>query len=256
MSEKSFAGASTVVTGAARGMGATFAEGLARRGARVVAADINLDALQETVAGINSREDVVAAGGSAVARRADVTRPEDHLELAREAQNLGEVRWWINNAGIFPVGEVLDISRAQMETTFAVNVNGTLFGCQAAAGVMKPGGSIVNLASLAAMKVRAGRAAYSASKAAVDHLTRSIAYEFGPLGIRVNAVAPGFIDTEMIQWLKEDSAAFEAAVGRLPISRVGTRIDVMNAVFFLLSDESSYVTGHTLLVDGGSRLLS
>lgn len=248
-------GKTAVITGAARGMGARFAEGLVRRGVNVVGGDINAEGMEATAASITA-----SVNGSAkmIGAALDVTKQEDHVRLADLAiENFGQVDYWVNNAGVFPQGAVLDIDPAQMRTTMAVNVDGVLFGTQAAAKVIgNRGGSVVNMASISAFRVRPTRAAYSVSKAAVDHLTRFLSLELGSTGLRVNAIAPGFIDTEMTAWLHDIPGQFEKAIAGVPLGRIGTTDDIFNAVLFLLSDSASYVSGTTLCVDGGSRNVS
>ncbi len=242
-----------VVTGAAQGIGAGFARGFARLGATVVAADRDEATLHASVEAIASDPTMT---GTVIAHRADVTSQSDMFSLAEFAMSQGEVRYWINNAGIFPEAALVDITPEELESVQQVNVNGLLFGCQAAAHAMsgRPG-AILNMSSVSAHKVRPGRAGYSATKAAVEHLTRFAAVEFGPANIRVNALAPGFILTEMTAWLTKDPAALAQALDRLPIQRMGQPEDLFDAAAFLLSDRASYVTGQTLGVDGGSRLV-
>lgn len=253
------AGTVAVVTGAARGMGAHFAAGLAQRGVHVVVGDIDEREVQATARRISD----TAAGprttpGEVVARYLDVTDPGGHETLAQAAeQHWGRLDFWVNNAGIFPAADVLDISPAQMRDTFTVNVDGVLFGAQAAARRMVDAGHgvIVNMASAAAVRVRPSRAAYAASKAAVDHLTRSLAVELGGSGIRVNALAPGFVDTAMTSWLHEQPGALERALSLVPLGRIGSAEETLGPLLFLLSDSARYITGHTIAVDGGYRLV-
>ncbi|MEW2353260.1 SDR family oxidoreductase [Spirillospora sp. NPDC029432] len=243
-----FPGKVAVVTGAARGMGARFTAGLAARGVNVVGADIDETAMKATA------EALAGEPGEVVAVRADVTRAADHEELARTAvERFGRLDFWINNAGIFPYATAGEISPEQIGSTLSVNVEGVLYGAQAAARHMGPGGAIVNMSSVSAIRVRKGRGAYCASKAAVAHLTESLAVEFGDQGIRVNALAPGYIDTEMTQWVKEDPAALKHALDVVPLHRLGSPEEVLGPLLFLLSDSARYVTGHSIAVDGGSR---
>ncbi|CAN5231349.1 SDR family oxidoreductase [soil metagenome] len=240
-----------VVTGGARGMGARFAQGLAERGVRVVTGDINLEGVTATADAINA----TVGDERVIAARLDVTVPEDHTKLADLAlEHFGQLDFWVNNAGVFPQSGVLDITPSELKQTFGVNVDGVVYGTQAAArAIGDRGGSIVNMASVSAYRVRATRATYSASKAAVDHLTRFQSMELGSRGLRVNAIAPGFIDTEMTQWLHEQPGAYDKAIASIALGRIGTPDDIFNALLFLLSDGASYVSGLTLFVDGGSR---
>ncbi|MEU5272621.1 SDR family oxidoreductase [Streptomyces hygroscopicus] len=251
------AGTTAVVTGAARGMGAVFSEGLALRGVNVIAADIDLDAMKGTAEAINAQRDTLPEGGPrgrVVPAAVDVVDLAGHEELARLAHSaFGRLDHWVNNAGVFPHAFVQDISPEQIDAVLKVNVQGVLFGSQAAARHMRPGGSIVNMSSVSAVRVRKGRGAYCASKASVAHLTESLAVELGDQGLRVNAIAPGYIDTEMTRWVREDPAALRHALDSVPLHRLGSPQEVLGVLLFLLSDSARYVTGHSIAVDGGSR---
>ncbi|WP_298012581.1 SDR family oxidoreductase [uncultured Castellaniella sp.] len=246
------AGRVAVVTGAARGMGACFAAGLAAQGAHVLAVDIDEAVLEQSLA--RSREELGDAAGTLTGMRCDVTRRESHFEVAEQArQRFGRLDIWVSNAGVFPQTDMDSVTETQVQHTFGVNVEGVIYGAQAAASVMSAGGCIVNMASVAAFRVRRGRAVYSATKAAVHNLTRSMAVELGERSIRVNALAPGFIDTEMTNWVREVPGAMEKALASIPLGRIGTPEQVLGALLFLVSDSASYVSGQTLGVDGGSR---
>lgn len=255
------AGKVAVVTGASRGIGARFTAGLAVRGVHVVAADIDEARMAATASAVAAEVDAVhrarpgsVVPGSIVGTRVDVRDAREQDELARLAvERFGRLDFWVNNAGIFPEAPILDISAEQISSTLDVNVEGVLFGAQAAARQMKAGGVIVNMASVAAVRVRRGRAAYCSSKAAVQHLTECLAVELGDVGIRVNAIAPGFVDTEMTRWVQDDPAALQKALDTVPLHRLGSPEEIVGPLLFLLSDSARYVTGHTLAVDGGSR---
>ncbi|WP_340538896.1 SDR family NAD(P)-dependent oxidoreductase [Nocardioides sp. GXZ039] len=243
-----------VITGAGRGMGARFAAALARRGVQVVGADLDEQLMAGTAAAIDLEHADVADAGEVLATGVDVRDRDAQqciAELARE--RFGKVDLWINNAGVFPETPALDIPVSQIQSTLAINVEGVLYGAQAAASVMEPGGSIVNMASVAAARVRRGRAAYCSSKAAVAHLTECLAVEYGDIGLRVNAIAPGFVDTEMTRWVHDDPPALAKALDSIPLHRLGSPEEIVGPMLFLLSDSARYVTGHVLAVDGGSR---
>ncbi|AIY03058.1 short-chain dehydrogenase [Arthrobacter sp. PAMC 25486] len=250
------AGKVAVITGAARGMGAVFARGLARQGVNIVAADINEADVLRTAADINTELGDNESAGKVVGTAVDVTNPDDHDAVLKHAlDQFGRVDFWINNAGIFPQADILDITPEQINSTYQVNLNGVLFGAQTAARHMKEngGGAIINMASVAAVRVRVTRGAYNSSKAAVKHLTNCLAVELGPHNIRVNAVAPGFIDTEMTRWVHEQPGALDKALGSIPLRRIGAPEEVFGTLLFLLSDSARYVTGTTVAVDGGSQ---
>jgi 3-oxoacyl-[acyl-carrier protein] reductase len=241
-----------VVTGAGRGMGARFAAALARRGAHVVGADIDAALMDESAQAL--RLENGEGAGTVIGTTVDVRDRDAQQKLAEKAvSEFGKLDLWINNAGIFPEAPAAEIPVSQMQATLSINVEGVLYGAQAAASVMKPGGSIVNMASVAAVRVRRGRAAYCSSKAAVAHLTECLAVEFGDLGIRVNAIAPGFVDTEMTRWVQDDPEALAKALDNIPLHRLGSPEEIVGPMLFLLSDSARYVTGHILAVDGGSR---
>lgn len=246
----------TVVTGAGRGMGAVFAEELAYRGVNVVGGDLNGDDMAALADKISANLSGVEGAGRVVGMAADVREPGQHdALLTRALDEFGRVDAWVNNAGVFPQADFIDIPKEQLELTYGVNVNGVVFGAQTAARHFRTvgGGAIVNMASVAAVRVRVTRATYNSSKAAVRHLTNTMAVELGPDNIRVNAIAPGFIDTEMTRWVQEDQAALDRALGTVPLRRIGAPVEVFGALYFLLSDSARYVTGATVPVDGGSQ---
>ncbi|MBK3566283.1 SDR family NAD(P)-dependent oxidoreductase [Streptomyces sp. MBT62] len=245
-------GRTIAVTGAARGIGEAHVLALVRNGVNVVAGDLDESAVRATTERLSER---CRHGATIVPMGMDVTRAEDHHALAERAlRRFGTLDGWINNAGVYSLNDVLETSGAEFTRMHEVHVLGTSFGVQAAAPAIGPsGGAIVNVASIAAYVVRARSGAYSASKAAVEHLTKFQAVELGPRGIRVNAVAPGMIDTDMLSSLNEEPGMRRSAVETVPLRRIGTPGEVSDAVLFLLSDASRFVTGHTLVVDGGGR---
>ncbi|ALE74305.1 oxidoreductase [Pseudonocardia sp. EC080610-09] len=252
-----FPGRVAVITGAARGMGARFTAALAARGVHVVAGDLSAEAMtataEELAAEAAGRADGVTPG-RIVAAGVDVTSADDQRALAgRAVDEFGRLDFWVNNAGIFPFAEIPDITPEQVRSTLSVNVEGVLFGAQAAAERMGPGGAIVNMSSVSALRVRRGRGSYCTSKAAVAHLTESLAVELGDRGIRVNAIAPGFVDTDMTRWIQDDPPALAKALDAVPLHRIGSPEEVAGVLMFLLSDGARYVTGHSIAVDGGSR---
>jgi len=251
-------GAAAVVTGAGSGLGRSSAEVLAGAGAAVVCADLDGDAAQATAAAIED------AGGRAIGVTADVSDAAEHDTLVEIASALtGHLSVWVNSAGVMAESKVLEMPESDLDALIAVNVKGTLFGCQAAGRHMAAngGGSIINMSS-AAMLVPSPRvAAYAMTKGAVVQLTRIMALEVGKLGVRVNAIAPGFVPTKMTSryYVRPDGTEDEAMKAMVlepmakyaPLRRVGEPSDIGYAVLYLASAASSYVTGQVLSPNGG-----
>ncbi|WP_248293513.1 SDR family NAD(P)-dependent oxidoreductase [Achromobacter sp. Bel] len=233
------AGKVAVVTGAGGGIGRAVAAALRAQGAIVVATD---------------REAGAMSGVDADCRELDVTQAKAAQALAAAvALQYGAVDIWINNAGFMARAPALDIDEAAWQRTMDINLKGTFFGAQAAARHMiaQGGGVIINLSSYAGVKPRPNCADYAAAKAGVAHLTQCLALEWSPKGIRVNAIAPGFIETPMSSWMHADAGTYAEYVERLPARRMGQPAEIADAALYLASQASSYVTGHVLLVDGG-----
>jgi 3-oxoacyl-[acyl-carrier protein] reductase len=242
-------GRTALVTGASRGLGRAIALRLAREGATV---GVNYREQGEAAAAVV--EEIQAHGGRALAVRADVAdagRVGDMV--ARVTSELGDVDILVNNAGLFRSGDLADLDFAQMESMRRVNVDGVVTVTRAMVGRMKERGfgRIVNVASVAALgTAMAGTTFYAATKAAVMVLTRRFALELGPHGITVNAVAPGFVVTDMAAAGRTE-AEFASIAARAMVRRVGKPEDIANAVAFLASPESGFVTAQVLTVDGG-----
>lgn len=243
-----------VVTGAASGIGRETARVLVQAGAWPVLADVNEAGLAETMAAI---------GGAGIARRTDVARRADVEGLADAAAGEGAVRGWVNAAGILVGKPVLEQEESELERVLAINLKGSYWGCAAAARVMKPhrAGAIVNIASAGADMPVPGFSVYGISKGGVNMLTRTAAAELGPLGIRVNSVAPGYIDTEMVTdaYRNADGSIDEARRDEkrrrrsegTPLGLVGRPRDIALAIHYLVSDASRFVTGQVLRPNGG-----
>lgn len=236
-----------VITGASSGLGVAYAVAMAQAGARVVLGARRLDRLEETV------DLVEAAGGEAIAVETDVTEVADCDALVAAAMNaFGRVDILVNNAG--SGGEyhaVVDDPPAHFRSVVDLNLNGSYWMVQACARVMQPGSSIINISSVMALTTaKMPAAAYSASKAAVLGLTRDLAAQLGPRGIRVNAILPGVFPSEATAHYSE-SYKEKVIAARIPIGRIGDPADIAATAVFLASDASSYVTGVSLPVDGG-----
>jgi 3-oxoacyl-[acyl-carrier protein] reductase len=244
----SVAGKAAIVTGAATGIGAATARLLAARGARVLAAGLQPEALRATVAAIE------ADGGEALAIDADVSDPAAIEAVANRAQDaFGGTDILVNNAAIYPLGPWHEADAAQWDAVFATNVRGYFLLARAVRPQMlaRGGGSIVNLASVTFYTGEALLVSYVASKGAVIGFTRALAREAGPEGIRVNAVAPGAFPTAATAIHADQEALWEDVLASQSLKRRGDVEDVARAIAFFAGDDSRFVTGQTLLVDGG-----
>ncbi|GAA1918519.1 SDR family NAD(P)-dependent oxidoreductase [Nocardioides marmoribigeumensis] len=235
-----------LVTGASSGLGVFFAETLAEAGADVVLGARRVDRLEETKAKVE------ALGRRAVAVQTDVTRPEDCTAMVAAAmEQLGRVDVLVNNAGIGTAVPATKETPEQFSSVVEINLHGTYWMAQAAARVMQPGSSIVNISSVLGLTT-AGlpQAAYSASKAAVIGLTRDLAQQWtGRKGIRVNALAPGWFESEMTD--SYQPGYLEQMLQRVPMGRVGDPRELAATLVWLAGPAGGYVTGQTIAVDGG-----
>lgn len=242
-----FTGKSAIVTGAARGIGAAYAQALAAEGANVVVADRN------TELGTAVAEKIVADGGSAVFAEVDVSDPESATALADfTVSEFGGIDHLVNNAAIYgdmKLDLLLTVSWDYYQRFMNVNLNGALIMTRAVWQHMaaRGGGSIVNQSSTAAW-VYSGF--YGLAKVGVNGLTQQLAFELGGSKIRINAIAPGPIDTEATKTVTP-GVIVEDMIKRLPLKRMGTPEDLVGACLYLLSDEASWVTGQIFNVDGG-----
>ena len=250
------AGKVALITGGARGMGAAEARIFAREGAKAVIADILADEGGQVAAMINE------AGGDAVFVRLDVTRREDwDAAISATVERFGKLDILVNNAGIGIGGAIEDMSEATWDAVMDVNAKGVFLGTKAAAARMRrqgTGGSIINISSISGMvgqtQVNAG---YNASKGAVRIFTKSAALQFAADGIRVNSIHPGPIQTAMTQdgWENAERDGDFALTDSAPMGRYGKPEEVAFGALYLASDESSYVTGAELVIDGGCTAL-
>jgi NAD(P)-dependent dehydrogenase (short-subunit alcohol dehydrogenase family) len=242
----------TVITGAGSGMGRLAALAFAREGARIVAADVAPKAGEETAAGITKE------GGQALFVQADVSREDQVTALVRRAvDRFGRLDVLYNNAGIFPErdGSVVDVEEAVWDQVMAVNLKGIYLCCKHGIPEMlrSGGGSIINVASFVALVgCTVPQDAYTASKGGVIALTKSLAVQFGPRHVRTNAIAPGPIETPLLtSWLLNNPEAKKRRLDRIPMGRFGRPEDIVNMALYLASDESTWVNGSVLVVDGG-----
>ncbi len=237
-----------VVTGASKGIGAGIALRLAADGAGVVVNYArDAEGAERVVATIRQ------AGGQATAVRADVSRPDEIKALFEAAASaFGRVDILVNNAGIYEFADLAAITPEAIDRLFALNVKGLILATQAAAAAFSPGGGVVvNISSNVGVTPVSQAPVYSATKGAVDNLTRSLALELGARRIRVVGVAPGLTATEGTSGMGEGAAPF---VARTPLGRIGQPADIAAAVSFVVSDDGGWITGETIQVGGGLRL--
>ena len=233
------------VTGGARGIGLAIGRWFLDHGHRVALVDRDRETLEQAVAAID-RADVIGV-------HADVSQPDQVQQAVHTVANtFGRIDALVNNAGVAVFKPILETSFAEFREVFATNLDGAFLCTQACAPVMLAtgGGAVVNIASISGLRASTLRVAYGTSKAALMHLTKQQALELGAMGVRVNAVAPGPVDTAMAKQVHTASirADYHDAI---PLNRYGEEREIAEAVFFLCSDAASYVNGQTLAVDGG-----
>ena len=249
-----FANKTAVVTGSGRGIGKAIATAFAQHGANVVISDIDPATCEATAAELNDGL-LKSSDNSALAVAADVTDAEAVDKLISETTGkFGSLDIVVNNAGITRDTLLVRMSDDDWDAVIRINLRGAFIVTRASAKVMmkQRSGRIVNIASVVGMLGNAGQANYSASKAGLIGLTKSSARELAPRGITVNAVAPGFIKTEMTEAMTEQ--ATEAFLKTVPLRRKGEPDDVASAVLFLASESAGYITGQTLSVCGGINI--
>ena len=248
---KKLSGKVAVVTGASKGIGASIAKSLAAEGASVV---VNFSSSK---AGANKVvEEIAANGGKAAAVQANVAQASEIDRLFAQAKKtFGKVDILVNNAGIYEFMPLDKLTEEHFHKQFNLNVLGLLLASQAAArqfdGV---GGSIINISSVVSTLAIPESAVYSGTKGAVDAITRSLAAELGPRGIRVNAIRPGMVETEGTQSAGiAESDMRKQVEAATPLRRIGQPQDIAGAAVFLASDDSSWITGETFVISGGYR---
>jgi NAD(P)-dependent dehydrogenase (short-subunit alcohol dehydrogenase family) len=247
----SLAGKNALVTGAGSGLGLAVAEGFAQFGAAVSVVDIDLEAAHEVADGI------AAAGGRAIALRCDVA---DHDQVVRAVaatiDAFGQIDVLVSNAGIGDRAPAEEMTLEQWHRVVDINLSGAWYFDQAVGKHMIErgiGGSIINTSSVTSLVgITTGNANYAATKGALNALTRTLAIEWAPHGIRVNAIAPTHVKTALIaRKMEEDPALADFFLGNIPLGRLGEPEDVVGAAIYLASDAGSLVSGHVLVVDGG-----
>jgi 3-oxoacyl-[acyl-carrier protein] reductase len=247
---KKLAGKVAVVTGASKGIGAAIAKHLAAEGASVV---VNYASSKTGADKIIT--EITGAGGKAVAVQGDVSKKADITRLFAETKKAyGHVDILVNNAGVYEFGPLENVTEEHFHKQFNLNVLGLLLTTQEAVKHFTPaGGSIVNIGSVVGRSPVANASVYSATKGAVDTITKSLAKELGPKKIRVNSLNPGMIETEGVHSAGFIGSDFQKQiVAQTPLGRIGQPDDTAKVAVFLASDDSGWVTGETLLVSGGN----
>lgn len=233
-----------IVTGSASGIGKAIAEKFINEGAKVIFSDIKGD------------DSLISEfGEEALFFKCDVSKSEEVENLINKAiEHFGKLDIMVNNAGIGGLGGIIDVTDENWDKTISINLSGTMFGMRAAAKAMRTKeikGSIINLSSILGKVGFNGAIAYCAAKGGVVQLTRAGALDLSPYHIRVNAVAPGFIETNMTKDILVQKEFNDLVISSTPLGYVGNTKDIANAAVYLASDESSYVTGSVIYVDGG-----
>lgn len=252
-SPRTLEGLIALVTGAGSGLGQASAIELARRGAHVVFTELpdRLDRAEATL------EQIETVGGSGLVLALDVTDLENVRQVAASAAAVhGRIDMLVNNAGVNIRQDAFDVTEDAWDTVMAIDLKGVFFMAQAVGRLMRDqtpqGGAIVNIASVMGLGGYYQRSAYCSAKAGVVNLTKVLALEWAPVGIRVNAICPAFVDTELTRPMFESQpASYQDILSRTPMGRLGTPDEVASAVAYLCSPEASYVSGLAMTVDGG-----
>jgi 3-oxoacyl-[acyl-carrier protein] reductase len=250
-SSKKLAGKVAIVTGASKGIGAAIAKQLAADDAAVV---VNYSSSQADANKVV--KEIADLGGKAIAVQANISKQADIERLFAEAKKaFGRLDILVNNAGIYEFAPLENVTEENFHKQFNLNVLGLLLACQAAVKLFdSAGGNIINISSVVSTLAIANGAIYSATKAAVDAITRSLAAELGPRKIRVNAIRPGMVETEGTQSSGiAESEMRKQVETQTPIGRIGKPGDIAGLAAFLASEDSSWITGETFLVSGGYR---
>ena len=237
-----------IITGAAKGQGEFEAQLFANEGATVVLCDIDVEACGRTA------EEISSSGGNAVAMTLDVTSESDWMgAIEQTIEFFGRVDILVNNAGIYSRVPIENTSVEEFDHILAVNLRGVFLGTKHIIPAMRAsgGGSIINISSTAGIVGNVGSGAYGASKGGVRSFTKYTAIQHASEGIRANSVHPGPIDTDMISDTLSTAEGRKSTESRIPMGRVGSNEDVAMGVLFLATDESSYMTGSELVIDGG-----
>ena len=240
-----------IITGAGRGMGKSHALKMAEAGAKIVVSDLNQNDCEKVV------EEIKKMGGDGLAIKCDVAKKTEVDEMVKKTlENFSKVDVLVNNAGICQFKPFLELTEEDWDRTLDINLKGYFLCAQRVTKEMikQKSGRIINIASIAMGQVGIGLpniVHYVASKGGIAGLTEALAVELAPYNITVNAIAPGIIETPMIDPVKQDPKTLEGILARVPLRRVGRPEEISNMVVFLASDASSYMTGSIVIIDGG-----
>ncbi len=256
------AGKTAVVTGGSSGFGRAIAVAYAAEGAKVVVGDLQAEPNRDGFEAALDRttvQEIEQAGGDAAFVRCDVTKQADVANLVQEAvRQFGRLDVIVNNAGIYRGGKLAhEFAEADLDACWTVNVKGTWFGCQEAIKQFLKqggGGNIVNLVSTAGLQGHPNQSVYNISKGGQANLTRCMAIEYGHRGIRVNGICPTYAKTALTRALFDDKSFDDFFTQSIPLKRWGEAADIANLAVFLASDESSYIHGDLVRIDGGETL--
>ena len=247
-----------LITGGANGIGKAVAKRFVLEGANIVIADIDKDA------GENSARDIQVEGGSVHFHHCDISEPLDVRNLlCVTLERFRDIDVLVNNAGIIASGDFLDITHEEFSRVLQVNLHGTFLISQAVAKQMvkqieqkHPPGCIINMSSINAVVALANQIPYTASKGAINQLTKAMALSLAPHGIRVNAIGPGSINTDMARAVNEDAKSLTRLLSRTPLGRIGEPEEIAGIATFLASDDASYISGEIIYADGGRLALN
>ena len=234
-------GKRTLVTGAAQGIGRAIAAAFVAEGAQVLLVDIDAEGVARTASDLGQQ-----AWTADVSRKSEIERI-----FAQVTEHWGGLDILVNNAGVTHAAELDDLTEDDFDRVFAINLKSALWATQAAARLMAPGSAVVNMSSVNAVLAIPNQIPYAISKGAMKQLTNVTALALAPKGIRVNAIGPGSIMTQMLQGIMNDQAAQDRILSRTPLGRWGEPEEVAAIAVFLASSESSYITGQTIYPDGG-----
>ena len=235
-----------VVTGAGRGLGYEYAKTLLKEGAKVCICDVNVQSIQQAKKELNGF-------GELNSYIVNVASEQEVIEFARNIfDKYGRIDILVNNAGVVQRKSIEDMDEKEWNRVMDINVKGTFLCSKYLGNYMKgTGGKIVNISSISGRKGLDLRLAYCTSKASIEHFTRTLAREWGPYNIQVNAIGPGYIKTKMNEDLRNNKVIYQSMLESIPLGRFGEPIDLVGTLLFLVSQASDYVTGQTIFVDGG-----